>query len=433
MRTFKLAFSILVFTGAFWPVFAQKLTTRDVEEIQTKAKSTLLEYENLLNYISFEDGTEKEIQNAIERSYMPSTNQIFINKKVIVEDDVFPGFNKDNTQDLDIEKYLNKLAVYYTKTTDASIRFSSIQISNVKKKDFYYVKVLFESQFGSTYRETNAKYPSRQRLAVITAEQNAGKWITRIAGVTYYDPFKPIDSKENDVKVIVVEAGSSITIRSLTKSAEPKKWNVGLKAGAGVSSLRVGELQGEGLFFDDYFPKTAFTAGAFVRYHSYQRIGFTAEVLYATKGAEAQVVPLLRFEGVRGRHNLSYLEIPVMFNYYLMPGAKFKPYLAAGAWAGFLLGAESTLPFRDRTLGGRLATTSYADREQFQSFDYGLNAGLGFDTKVTRTHRMTAEVRYNYGLANAFTDAPSINGPYTGRLYNNTLILTVGYSFGLAD
>lgn len=205
-KTLPGAIAIMLFS---FTVSAQELTVKEGAEISYQAKNCITELQDLLNFVTFADLPPNELQEVMANSYGASKNQIFHSKDAVLEDDIDPAARLGNARDLSADKYLNTLDVFYEKTIDASIAFSNIRISNVKKKDFIYVKVLFDSHFGGKYKKNGATYRPVQRLAQIRAEKAGSRWKAKIIGIGFYDPANPIEGRDNDMALVAVPAGDN--------------------------------------------------------------------------------------------------------------------------------------------------------------------------------------------------------------------------------
>lgn len=180
-----------------------KLTVRETGEISYQAKNVISELEQLLNFVAFADNAPNELAEVIRKSYTPETrSQIFYGKEVIIEDDIDPANRLGKTRDVPADKYLNTLDVFYEKSIDPSIRFSNIHISNVKKKDYFYVKVYFYCVFGSRYTKNNIPYQPQTRQATVRVTKKGNRWQALISGIGFHDPQQPMDSQENNVAVV---------------------------------------------------------------------------------------------------------------------------------------------------------------------------------------------------------------------------------------
>jgi hypothetical protein len=193
---------LLLVLGAS-PVRAQeKISLRDATEMTYQAQSTVEGLQNLLNYVTFNDNVPSELAGVIKNSYTPSKDRIFVNGDVIIEDDTDPTYSASTSKDLSATKYLNVFDLQYEKTSDASIAFSKIQVSKVKKKEYLYVKVRFNEQFASTYKLTGKPYPLRQREALVRLfNLGNNKWQALIAGINFYDPSATEETTEEDLQI----------------------------------------------------------------------------------------------------------------------------------------------------------------------------------------------------------------------------------------
>ncbi|MCU0355083.1 MAG: tetratricopeptide repeat protein [Cytophagales bacterium] len=179
-----------------------RLTVRETAEITYQARNVVSELEQLLNFVAFADNAPNEVAEVLARSYtVDARNQLFYNKSVIIEDDTDPENRPGRTADLAVDKYLQTLDVYYAKSVDPSVTFSNVRVSNVKKKDYFYVKVVFDCRFGNKHTRKAAPYPMRTRQATVRAEKTGNRWKAFISAVGFYDPAKPYDANDNNVAV----------------------------------------------------------------------------------------------------------------------------------------------------------------------------------------------------------------------------------------
>lgn len=149
-----------------------QLSVKETGEISYQAKNVISELEQLLNFIAFSDNPPSAVAEVIEKSYTPNArNQVFYNASVIIEDDSEPDYRLSKTKDLPVDKYIHTLDIYYSKSVDPSIIFSNVRFSNVKKKDYVYLKAVFECEFTGKHTQKNAPYKPRTRQALIRAER----------------------------------------------------------------------------------------------------------------------------------------------------------------------------------------------------------------------------------------------------------------------
>ena len=144
-------------------------------------------------------------------------------------------------------------------------------------------------------------------------------------------------------------------------------------------------------FSADGFPSTSsrigFHIGGFVAVKISDKFCIQPEVLYSTQGRKFDLT--VNDNGTdyntSSIFKLAYINIPVMFKYYV---AK-KINLEAGPQIGFLTSSKL-----DVTVLGK--DVSQNAKDLYESVDFGLNLGAGYDF----TEKISAGVRYNFGLAN---------------------------------
>lgn len=183
----------------------------------------------------------------------------------------------------------------------------------------------------------------------------------------------------------------------------------GLKGGLNVSNFS-GDTDGI-----DLKSRFGFNVGGFVEIKFSEKFALEPEVLYSTQGARTENVGA-EVEGIPYTgdidFNLAYINIPVMFKYYA--AEKFS--VEAGPQIGFLTSAKTKTK-----LDGFSQTVEQDAKDSFESIDFGLNLGAGYDF----TENFSAGVRYNLGLSNiAKTEAGD-----DSKLHNGVFSLSVGYKF----
>lgn len=199
-------YSLLFFS--FVQIHAQPITRRDNDEVKLLATRKVEKGLNdLFNTLSFEDLGEFERKSIIIDSYSTSNNKLFYNGEVIIEDDIQPDHvSSKNVLDLPIEKYLTNLDLFYTKSTERTIEFSDFSVSNLKKADYYYVKVFFTSWFKGKNKQSSKEYEPTKRVAEVRAERNGKKWLVSISRVAFITPNDSINSTQNEVALVAVDS-----------------------------------------------------------------------------------------------------------------------------------------------------------------------------------------------------------------------------------
>lgn len=152
---------------------------------------------------------------------------------------------------------------------------------------------------------------------------------------------------------------------------------VGVKAGLNASNFFINQDD-----VDDENLRLGLHAGVFGQMMGEDdAVGLQAELLVSTKGASA----VYNAFGASQRVTLNslYLDIPILLVIKLGDVVD----LQGGAYGGFLLGASTST---DGDFGDGYEEL---DRDNFNSFDYGLAVGLTFNFDV-----ISLGARYNYGL-----------------------------------
>jgi len=191
--------------------------------------------------------------------------------------------------------------------------------------------------------------------------------------------------------------------------ANAQKAEFGIKGGLNSSNFS-GDTEGV-----DFKPKVGFNIGAFAAIKLSEKITLQPEILFSTQGAKAENVNA-NVNGVNYTadidFNLSYINIPVMFKYYVADKFNFE----VGPQIGFLTSAETSTK-----LEGFNQTVDQDAKNYFESVDFGCNLGAGYDF----TNNISAGIRYNIGLSNILKTEAGDNS----KSQNSVFSLSVGYKF----
>ncbi|MEQ9375789.1 MAG: porin family protein [Imperialibacter sp.] len=155
--------------------------------------------------------------------------------------------------------------------------------------------------------------------------------------------------------------------------------DAGLKGGLNFSNLYVDDV-------DDENMKVGFNAGVYYKAQLVKQLSIQPEILYSLKGAE--VIYDDTFLGLgngKYRFNLSYVDVPVALK--VNPIGNF--YFEAGPYVSLLTSVKVKRIDSD----GTKEVVSELDRDKFNTFDYGVFGGVGFNFTGG-----SLGVRYNYGL-----------------------------------
>ena len=105
---------------------------------------------------------------------------------------------------------------------------------------------------------------------------------------------------------------------------------------------------------------------------------------------------------------LTYLNIPVMANYYIIPGLAVK----AGIQPGFMLSAKSK---GEEHVGAGWVDYDHSGTDGYKTFDLSIPWGLSYEISD-----FVIDARYNLGLTNIYDNDDIKNK-------NSVIMLTVGY------
>lgn len=180
---------------------------------------------------------------------------------------------------------------------------------------------------------------------------------------------------------------------------------VGVKAGYSWANLR----------FTGAEPPTALTdlknfAGGVYFSMGLGLFSIQPEILYIRQGARLEALP----DWMEDR--VDYIQVPVLLKIHVIPGP-ISPMIYAGPYGAYMLSAKGVA-----FIGGVLEP-SVDISDQVKSTDYGVVFGGGIDFRLP-VLKLSAEVRYNLGLANV------AKNPDPGMsLKTKSLMVLVGIGF----
>ena len=173
------------------------------------------------------------------------------------------------------------------------------------------------------------------------------------------------------VTFLVVILGLLISYQTNAQSSKPA---AGIKGGLNVSNLYTGDV-------DDRDARYGFNVGIFGQPASSDVAALQLELNYSTKGT--MVMSSFGTIDQETKFRMNYLDLPVLAVFKLGKAVE----LHAGAYAAYLLSANID---SDGDLGD---TFDEVDKDNFNSFDYGVAAGIGFNLGGIQIGG-----RYNLGL-----------------------------------
>lgn len=157
---------------------------------------------------------------------------------------------------------------------------------------------------------------------------------------------------------------------------------------------------------DDSKMKLGFVGGAEFGYQVSNEFAVTAGVLASMQGCKFKDDV---YEKDRST-TLTYLNIPIMANYYIVPGLAIK----AGIQPGFMLSHKTK--WTDTDTGVDMDITS---KDGLKKFDFSIPLGLSYEISD-----FVIDARYNLGLT-------KISKSDINKSKNSVIMLTVGYKIPL--
>lgn len=151
----------------------------------------------------------------------------------------------------------------------------------------------------------------------------------------------------------------------------------GVKGGVNFSNLYTEEV-------DDNNVLTSFHVGVFATFPITDILGIQTEVLYSRKGAELEYNNA--FLSGTAQFRLNYIEVPVLLKFNITDNFNIH----AGPYVAYLIDVDVV----NKSSNANFDFEENLNNDDFNKFDYGLSAGLGFDF-----NSFGIGARYNYGLA----------------------------------
>lgn len=202
------------------------------------------------------------------------------------------------------------------------------------------------------------------------------------------------------LRSILVIIACSLTV-AIAQQKVPRELQYGLIGGANLSEYRfapsITQNQSQG-----------YTFGVAARYIEEKIFGLQAELLLTRRGMKDRYdsYPQYSFE-----RTLTYVEVPVMAHIYFGMGKRNEVSIDMGPKIGFFL-SDNTTSKTDNDYIDLVINTSrhgyqHHDMNIAKKFDYGIQAGVGYEFKLNHSMSLQLQGRYYFGLGNVFPDTKS--------------------------
>ena len=198
------------------------------------------------------------------------------------------------------------------------------------------------------------------------------------------------------ISVVTVLLSFGISFHSM---AQTKVWSIGPEVGISISKY------GQDAGTNDF--KSGAIGGLFVTYSIENTFGITTKLLYSQKGSY--------FKSIDTKQTLNYIEVPVIGRFFLNKEGTFRPNIFVGPSFGFLTGVTNKVGSNERVTMDNYSAS-------FNTFDFGVTGGMGFNFLISNETYFIVDARYTHGLSDISKSAGVVN--------NNSFGLTVGLSFG---
>lgn len=181
---------------------------------------------------------------------------------------------------------------------------------------------------------------------------------------------------KNKIQLFAVIIALLISGKELQAQINDSAAQFGVKGGVNFSNMYTDDVDDENVL-------TSFNAGVYVNLPVSDLFSIQPEVLYSRKGAE------LRYDNVfatgSAKFNLNYIEVPVLLKINVTENFNIH----AGPYFAYLIDSKIT-----NESDGIFDFESNFDNDDFNKFDAGIAAGIGFDFES-----FSIGARYSYGLS----------------------------------
>ena len=164
------------------------LSKKETDEIRYNARRKVeKDLPELMNTLNLSDIGDFERKTLILNSYLPSQTQVFYSDGVVIEDDLKPDLSlKDPPVDASIDKYLNNLDLFYSKSDTVTIKIENVVVSPVKESIAQItVQVYYTSVFQGSHKTIKQPYVPQLRIAELRVEKNEKQWSALISSIRF--------------------------------------------------------------------------------------------------------------------------------------------------------------------------------------------------------------------------------------------------------
>ncbi|WP_225000325.1 tetratricopeptide repeat protein [Cesiribacter sp. SM1] len=210
---------------------AQEYSLRDQAEIKYLAQLTLIDYEGFLNLVSNSSVSKSVVKDAIHNAYENPATRFFYSEHIKVEDNILPSaIDSPEKTGSSVKDYIREFDEMYVKSALETVDFYNFQITDLKYRDYLYVRVKYTVDFKGRHKKDAAPYKPVERVAELRAEKRGDTWVTYITSITKFDQAQPLGSKADDIKLnraIADDGTFTRKLDELVKSQQSQRQRAG--------------------------------------------------------------------------------------------------------------------------------------------------------------------------------------------------------------
>ena len=203
----------------------------------------------------------------------------------------------------------------------------------------------------------------------------------------------------------------------------------GIKGGLAVSALQASK--------EDYTPFLGYEVswvqygtsnpvfglqlGTFYTFSISDNFTFQPELYFVQRGYQFDQTPLYN---INYSLHINYLELPLLFTYYLPLGWSFHPAITSGFYSSLKLSGNKTISLPGKEINEKVSSVN--------NFDYGIIFGIASEFPAW-DGEIIFDLRLNWGLANVLSKPANNKSLYDdpGTVKTRAVTLLAGYRFNL--
>jgi len=215
-------------------------------------------------------------------------------------------------------------------------------------------------------------------------------------------------------KIMMIAA---MMVATLSASAQNEVGQFSLKPTIGVNFASMTKI-------DNSSSRTGILAGVEAEYGVAEKFGVTAGVFYSMQGAKHDYLGKETVEGVtvtagdKATIKMDYINIPILAQYYVIPGLAIK----AGIQPGFCVSKKYDYEVSASVAGTNVGSEKISGKieDGVNTFQFAIPVGISYEYQS-----FVLDARYNIGLTKAFKSSWDTSSRH------NVFSISLGYKFAL--